>query len=400
MDNISAEKLLLALSIMVVVSYLFLIVSKFIKVPSVLLLMAVGIGLRYISETYQLNISVPAKLTEFLGIVGLIMIVLEAGLDLKLSRNKLILIRQSFFAALVIFTLTTIFIAATLYYILHEPIISCTIYAIPLAIMSSSIVIPSLHQLTPEKKEFLVYEASFSDIIGILVFNYFLGDGLFSAASIGIFFLNIFISILLSLVFSFIMFLILNKNKLNVKFFLVFALLIFLYVEGKILHLPSLIIILIFGLWMNNWELIPASITEKYFPIKAVNETNHLLHALTAEASFLLRTFFFFFFGFSIDLHSLAHNSVLLIGSIIIVILLITRFFYLRFFLKERIVPEVFFIPRGLITILLFYKIPVGLQLPSFREGILFFVILLSSLILMVGMIFYKQSPSAIVEED
>jgi hypothetical protein len=47
----------------------------------------------------------PKQLTEMLGAVGLIMIVLEAGLDLKMGREKILLIRSSFFAALFIFIL-------------------------------------------------------------------------------------------------------------------------------------------------------------------------------------------------------------------------------------------------------------------------------------------------------
>jgi len=400
MENISAEHLLLALSIVVIVSYLFSILSKYIRVPSVLLLLGAGIALRLIADNNNFNIYIPEKLTEFLGIVGLLMIVLEAGLDLKLGSGKIKLIRQSFFSSVVIFLLTAAGITMSLQFFLNEPLRQCLVYAIPLSIMSSSIVIPSLHQLSASKKEFLVYEASFSDITGILAFNYFIGGDILTAGSIGFFFLNILISIVLSLIFSFILFLILNKSRLNVRFFLVFALLIFLYVGGKILHLPSLIIILVFGLLMNNWELVKIKSVEKYFPVAEVKETNHFLHSITAETSFLLRTFFFVLFGYSINLKEIANTGVMEIGSIIIFILLITRYFYLKFFARERVYPEVAFIPRGLITVLLFYKIPEALQLNSFKEGILFFVILVSSLILMMGMIFYKQPSSAIMEDD
>jgi Kef-type K+ transport system membrane component KefB len=70
-----------------------------------------------------------------------------------------------------------VLISTILYYWLDEPVIKCIVYAVPLSIMSSSIVIPSLHPLTRAKKEFLIYEASFSDILGIMIFNYFVADG-------------------------------------------------------------------------------------------------------------------------------------------------------------------------------------------------------------------------------
>jgi NhaP-type Na+/H+ or K+/H+ antiporter len=401
MQSISTEYILLALSVTVIISYLFSIVSKYIRVPSVLLLLASGIALRAWVNAENIQFTIPAKLVEFLGITGLIMIVLEAGLDLKISRKKFPLIRQSFLTALIVFLVTAAGITVAIHFFLNEPLKECLVYAIPLSIMSSSVVIPSLHQLIDSKKEFLTYEASFSDIIGILVFNYFIGDEILSAVSVGKFFLNIVISLIISLIFSLILFLILQKSKLNIKFFLAFALLIFLYISGKLLHLPSLIIILVFGLLMNNWEIVDAKFSsiKKYFPLAQVQTTTKFLHSITAESSFLLRTFFFVLFGFSIDLKIIADNEVIQIGLVIIAILLLTRFLFLKFFLKERVYPEVFFIPRGLITVLLFYKIPSNLQLKSFDEGILFFVILISSLILMIGMMFYKQ-PSEEIPED
>ncbi len=400
MGKISVEVLLLILSSVVVVSYIFSILSRYIKIPSVLLLLASGILLRFIVDRQQMDISFPPMLTEFLGVTGLVMIVLEAGLDLKLNKSKTTLIRNSFFSALFIFVISLAGIAAGIHYWLQESWLKCIVYAIPLSIMSSSIVIPSLHVLSPQKKEFLVYEASFSDIIGILVFNFLVAGQAISLVSVGGFFVNIIISVILSLLFSFLLLIILAKSKLNIRFFLVFALLIFLYVSGKIMHLPSLIIILMFGLLMNNWNLLSRfPKVEKYFPSAQVEGITHLLHSITAESSFLIRTFFFILFGFSIDLKLIMHNEVILVGSIIVFALLLVRFLYLRFFLKEQVFPEVVFIPRGLITILLFYKIPDYLKLASFNEGILFFVILLSSLIMMLGMFFYKYKSDDMVED-
>ena len=400
MHNLSPELLIIIVSSVVVISYIFSILSKYIRVPSVLLLLAAGISARVITQNYGLNIVFPEHLTEILGSVGLIMIVLEAGLDLKLNRSKVKLIRDSFFAALIIFVFSAAGIALVLHYWLHEEIIRCIVYAIPLSIMSSSIVIPSLHHLTEAKKEFLVYEASFSDIIGILIFNYFIGGEVLSTKAMGTFLLNIVIAIVLSLVFSIILFVIITKSKLNVRFFLIFALLLILYEGGKLFNLPSLIIILVFGLFMNNWELVKIKRLDLLFPKEKVEETTNLLHSLTAESSFLIRTFFFILFGFSIDINAALNSQVMLIGSALVLVLFLARYLYLRFFLKESIYPEVMFIPRGLITILLFYKIPESFTLQSFNNGILFFVILASAVIMMLGMIFYKKQTVDLVEED
>lgn len=400
MPSLSTELILIILGSVVVLSYIFSVLSRYIKVPSVLLLLASGIILRFIANAEHWDIALPAQITELLGVTGLIMIVLEAGLDLKLGKEKINLIRNSFFSALFILLLSAAAISCALYYWLHEPLINCIVYAIPLSIMSGSIVIPSIHTLSDNKKEFLVYEASFSDIMGILFFNYFVAGEVTSLISIGSFFLNIVIAVILSLIFSLLLLFILTRSKLNIKFFLVFSLLIILYEAGKMMHLPSLIIILVFGLIMNNWQMVRLPRISRFFKKEEVQETTHLLHMVTAESSFLIRTFFFILFGFSMDLSTLADQYVLLTGSAIVLILLLARFLYLKFFLKENIYPEVAFIPRGLITILLFYKIPDNLQLRNFNEGILFFVILVSGFIMMLGMIFYKKKGNEIVEEE
>lgn len=399
MGKLNTEELLIVACSLVVLSYLFSIASRYIRIPSVLLLLFAGIGFRVIGDAYGINVTFSEQLIEVLGIVGLIMIVLEAGLDLKLGRDKIKLIRDSFFSALVIFVISAALLTYILVYWLNEPVDKCLVYAIPLSIMSSSIVIPSLHPLTPQKKEFLVYEASFSDIIGIVVFNYFTAEDTLSWSSLGTFGISMLLSVVLSIALSFLLFLILAKTRLNIKFFLIFSLLILIYAGGKLFHLPSLIIIIMFGLLINNWEKIKWPRLLHHFPHSEVESLRNLLHSVTAETSFLIRTFFFLLFGFSISLAFLSEKEVVWVGSLIVAALFVIRLLYLRFFVKTNVFPESFLIPRGLITIVLFYKIPDHLKLSSFNDGILFYIILTTSIVMTLGMIFYKKKPEQVVEE-
>jgi NhaP-type Na+/H+ or K+/H+ antiporter len=402
MPNISSEIVLIITCAIVIISYLFSIFSTYVKVPSVLLLLIFGMVLRFIADLQHWGIDFPEQLTELFGTVGLVMIVLEAGLDLKIERSKSRLIRNSFIAAFTIFVLSAAGITTVLNHWLHEDIAKCIVYAIPLSIMSSSIVIPSLTHIGDKKKEFLVYEASFSDMLGIMLFNFFVEKEVASTSSgaaIGAFFWHIILAVVCSLLFSALLFLILHKTKINIRFFLVFALLIILYEVGKMLKLPSLLIILMFGMLMCNWDLLRKIPRIRFLFLKEpVEDTTRFLHSITAESSFLIRTFFFVLFGFSINIRVLLQSQVVMIGSIIVVVLFITRFLYLKFFLKESVYPETFFIPRGLITILLFYKIPKTLQLQHFDKGILFYIILVTSIIMMLGVLFYKKEAPELVE--
>ena len=399
MFGLQTEELLIIICAVVVLSYLYSIAGRYLRLPSVLLLLFTGLLLRTIADANQFTISIPALIVEGLGVVGLIMIMLEAGLDLKLTREKLKLIKDSFLSALTIFLVSTALVTCILFFWLHEPLQKCIVYAIPLSIMSSTIVIPSIRPLSANKREFLVYEASFSDILGILLFNYFIDNEHYNTVSVLKFGGALVLSVLLSVVFSFLLFLILTKTRLHIKFFLVFALLILIYTCGKMLHLPSLLIILAFGLMINNWERIKIRALSERFPIKEVESTRELLHSLTAESSFLVRTFFFILFGFSITLQFLDSREVWLVGGLIVLSLFVTRYLYLRFFVKTNVFPETFFIPRGLITIVLFYKIPEQFKLANFNESILFFIILTTGIIMMLGMIFYKKPAREIVEE-
>lgn len=399
MGKLNTEEILIALCSLVVLSYIFSILSRHIRVPSVLLLLFAGIGFRVLADSYGMELTFSTQLIEALGVVGLIMIVLEAGLDLKLEKSKLRLIRNSFLSAVIILILSTGLVTSILYLWLHEPVLKCLVYAIPLSIMSSSIVIPSIHPLIEKKREFLIYEASFSDIVGILAFNYFTANDSFNIKSVAVFGGNLLLSVVLSLVLSLILLLILAKTRLNIKFFLIFSLLILIYAGGKLLHLPSLLIILVFGLLINNWEKIVVPRLQQFFPTAEVESVRHLLHSITAESSFLIRTFFFVLFGFSISLGFLGKSEIIMVGSLLVIALFVVRLLYLRFFLRTNLFPEAFFIPRGLITIVLFYKIPENFKLSSFNDGILFYVILTTSVIMALGMIFYKKEPDQVVEE-
>ena len=92
-------------------------------------------------------------------------------------------------------------------------------------------------------------------------------------------------------------------------------------------------------------------------------------------------------------------QEVLLVGSLIVLALFLIRLIYLRYAFHTKVFPEVFFIPRGLITIVLFYKIPTHLKLSTFNDGILFFIILSTGIILSIGMILYKKPNDEVIED-
>lgn len=394
MENLSAYTVLFSFCGLIILSYLFSVLNRVTRIPSVLLLLGTGIGLRYLSDTFDVPFDMPSAAVEFLGTIGLIMIVLEAGLDLEVTKKKLPLIRSSFFSALIILIISTFSVAGILQWWMPEsPFDNCVVYAIVLSIVSSAIVLPSVGHLSHEKREFLIYEASFSDVLGIMAFNFLTAGHVITTESVTWFIGSIPVAIVLSVVVCFALMMLLIKNRINIKFFLMFAVLIVIYIGGKMMHLPSLIAIMMFGLVVNNWELVRWKPLKSYFSDESVNDVVALLKSITAESSFLIRTFFFIIFGYSIKLSFLQDPNVLLLGSLIVIALMILRYIYLRILHKYTLFPELLYIPRGLITILLFYKIPEWQRIDTFDEGVLFFVILATGIIMMLGSLFYHDEP-------
>lgn len=390
MEEFNPYIAVIVISIIIIISYFFNIISEKTSIPSVLLLIVTGIliklGLTYFHVS---TADILFNILELLGIVGLIMIVLEASLDLHLTREKWPLIWKSLTVALLSLLSCSLVIAWLLQEFLINEFTTALAYAIPLSVISSAIVLPSVGGLEEAKQEFLVYESTFSDILGIMYFYFVVGniDSKNVNAVVWDVFSNIFITLLLSVVISYGLVLIFQRVKTNIKLFLLIAVLLLLYSLGKLFHLSSLFIILIFGLVLNNHKLFFRGLLKKWINSSSVHAVLRNFHLITIETAFVIRTFFFVIFGMTIDLSSLTELSVLWASLIIVVSLFAIRALFLLIFKGKNSLPELFIAPRGLITILLFFAIPAELAIENFNTGILFYTILITSVVMAIALI-------------
>lgn len=400
MQGLDTFSLIIAASAVIILSYFFNILSKKTNIPSVLMLIALGVIAKVVTG---LDGSKFMNILEVLGNVGLIMIVLEAALDLQLKKEKWPIIWKSFAVALLGLIGSTFFIAMVLSFFLELDTKISIIYAVPLGIMSSAIIIPSVAGLIDEKREFMIYESTFSDILGIMLFYFILGNHdntntqsiVFDVTS------NIAVTIILSIVLSYALVFVFQKIKTQVKLFLLISILTLLYAVGKKFHLSSLVIVLIFGLVLNNHHLFFRGFLKKYIDVPSVSEILHNFHLITAESAFVVRTFFFVIFGISISLVSLLSVEFAVISAFIVMGIYIVRFGVLKVFKSKSFSPEVYIAPRGLITILLFYAIPGELRSDKFDESILLFTILATSLIMTFALIKNaKSTPEEVSNEE
>ena len=401
MNGISPYHLLIGISVIIILSYLFNLISKKTSIPSVLLLIVLGIVINQVDQSIHFIKKDLMPLLEILGIVGLIMIVLEAALDLKLEREKWPILWRSFVVAFLGLIATSFAIGGVLDLFLDCGFQKALLYAIPLSILSSAIVLPSVHGLGEDKKEFMIYESTFSDILGITFFYLMIQQ--FEPESTASFWVSLGSSVGLtigvSLIASYALILVFQKLTSNVKLFLLISVLILLYAIGKINHLSSLLIILVFGLVLNNPKVFFRGPLKDLVDHTAVGKILTDFRLITIETAFVIRTFFFVIFGSTIILSQLVSITVFFQSAAILILTFGLRWVFIRFIVGKDIYPQVFIAPRGLITVLLFFAIPKKFNVPEFENGILLYVILATSVIMTWSLIKDKKEPNDIVDD-
>lgn len=391
MEGLSAYVFIIAFSIIVVVSYFFNVISFKTNIPSVLLLIILGVGIKFGLE-YLGVYTDPflIDILEILGIVGLIMIVLEAALDLKISPDKKELIWKSLGSAALSLMACALIIALIFKTFIFDSYFLSLVYAVPLSIMSSAIIIPSVGGLGDKWKEFMVYDGTFSDILGIMFFYFLIGNADQDSVKMVVWDVigNIFLTVFLSVVLSYLLVIVFQKVTTQVKLFLLVAVLLLLYSVGKLFHLSSLVIILIFGLILNNHKIFFIKKLKGWVNDEKIIAIRENFHLITIESAFVVRTFFFVIFGMSLSLGTLLDLRVFLISFLILITIYALRFFFLKLlYNKEDISSIIFIAPRGLITILLYFSIPAAIATDEFNMGILLYVIILTSIIMAISLI-------------
>ena len=383
-------QLIITISILLLLAYVFDITASKTKIPSVILLLLLGFGAKLVTES--LNISIPNlnPILPILGTIGLILIVLEGSLELEINKSKLPLILKSSIVALIPLLVISFGIAYYLNHFEHLPLKLALASAIPIGIISSAIAIPSAKNLLNNEKEFITYESSLSDIFGVIFFNFITLNDNIGSKTFGNFSLELLTMLGLSFVATLLLAGFLNKIQHHIKFVPMIILVLLIYGIAKLFHLPALIFILIFGLFIGNIDqLRHYKFIQKFHPVNFTKDV-HKFREITTELAFLIRALFFMLFGFLIDLGDVLNSETILFALCITLGIFIVRFMILKIF-KLQTNPLVFIAPRGLITILLFLSIPISQQIEQIDKSLIIQVIILSALIMMIGLMRYKK---------
>lgn len=390
---------LIILSGLVIFSYLFDLIAGKTKIPSVILLLFLGIGIRLGVDYFGLLKINFTTILPALGTLGLILIVFEGALELKYSKNKNAVIRKSFLSALSILLLTSCLITYAFYYISGESIYKCFVNAIPYCVVSSAIAIPSASGISKEKKEFIIYESSFSDILTVVLFNFMISNDHINVSAFAKLGAELGIILLVAIGSCLLLLYLIGRLTHHIKSFLIIAILILVYSIGQSFHLSSLIIVLSLGLFLNNAGQIRLGWFRKCFIYPTLGYDIKQLFQLSAESAFIMRTFFFIIFGYTMDVYQLQNWAVIINGGLVLLLIYLVRFLYLKLVLKNGLMPELVIVPRGLISVLLFYNIPANIKIPMLGTGLLFVVILGTSIIMSLGLLGTKKQSTQEFED-
>lgn len=375
---------------LLLVAYVFDISAKLTKIPAVILLLLLGWGARQLTYFFHFNLPDFTSILPVLGTVGLILIVLEGSLELRMNKSKIRLINKSFFGALIPMLLMAFLLAYLLHYFVPSSFKDNLANVIPLSIISSSIAISSVKNLATADKEFVIYESSFSDIFGVLFFNFIVLNKYVNAHSFATFGLQILSITLISLFAIILLSLLLSKIDHNIKFVPIILLVILIYTIAHIYDLPALIFILLFGIFLGNLdELKRFRWFRKVKPDELDTEMKKFKE-LTIEAAFMLRSLFFLLFGYMIETKELLNGETLVWAFGITGIIFILRILQL-WISRLPLVPLLFIAPRGLVTILLFLSITADKQISLINKSLIIQVIVITSLIMMIGLMVTKK---------
>ncbi|MDD2798502.1 MAG: hypothetical protein PHV20_07920 [Bacteroidales bacterium] len=382
--------IIITICVLLLMGYIFDITASKTKIPSVVLLLILGWGVRQATTVLGFDIPDLQPALPILGTIGLILIVLEGALELKLDRSKVKLISKSFFLAFVPLVLFSIGLAYMFNYYAHIPLKIGLANAITLSIISSAIAIPSVNNFVDHQREFITYESSFSDIIGFIFFNFIVLNETINMQAFTNFFLNLGIIFLVSILATIALSFLLSKIRHHVKFVPIILLIVLIYSIAKIFHLPSLILILFFGLFLANTAKLKRFELFSRFNIDSLTHEVNRFRELTTEAAFLIRALFFLLFGYLINTAELLNVNTLYWSIGITVALFIVRAIHLLI-VRLPLMPLLFIAPRGLITILLFLSIPFEQQISLVNNSLIIQIIVMTSLVMMFGLMRTKK---------
>ncbi len=268
------------------------------------------------------------------------------------------------------------------------------ILATPFAVISSAIAIPGSHFLDSGARDFVVYESSVSDIVGVLMFfalvnsDATLSGVLTELAGGGL------LSLVLAVACSVTLVLVTTRADAHVRYIPLLAGLFALYAAGELLHLSPLIMVLLFGLMLNNKSALDQIPTLRRISAKISAATVGEFRVLVQELTFAVRVFFFFLLGYSTNLSDFTVARSWLAAAAVLAVIYGSRRALLLLIDRRLAATLTWIAPRGLVTVLLYIEAARRMHLPPYLNGTVRLVVILSATIMALSRRFGNTRPA------
>ena len=388
--------IIITICCLLLIAYLFDLTASRTRIPSVILLLLLGWAVKLAAQFLQIDIPSLSPLLPAFGTIGLILIVLEGSLELRLSRERSPLIKKSILMS----ALPMLLMLAGCAWLIHDQYQvswkTSLINITPLCIISSAIAIPSAAAIESKFRETVIYESSFSDIIGVMIFNFLILNETIGPLQVGNLFLQILLMTVISLLVTILLAFFLRRIDHHIKFVPIILVLILIYFVSKYFHLPGLIFILLFGLLLGNAEKVNKIKGLEHIDTSRLQDEVHKFREITTEGAFLIRAMFFLIFGFQIETADVLNSDTLLWSAAITALIFVLRAVHLQI-TGLPVFPLIYFAPRGLITILLFLSIPAEFTIPLINTALIIQVILMTAVVMMLGLMPQSKPQKAVV---
>ena len=367
---------ILVFSGLLVFAYLLDVFGRRTRLPPVVLLIVSGIAARQVLDRIDVPLSWVDPMVPIVGTLGLILIVLEGALDLSLRRERVALIGRASAVMLAGFVICVAGFTALFQQAFGLAFVPAALAAMSVAVISSAVAIPSVAGLQEHTREFVVYESSLSDIVGVLVFYAWLE----SSGQLSRFGQALFGGMALSLVAAVVagigILYLINRLEGHVRFLPLLAGLALLYALGKEVHLSPLVLILVCGLLLNNTHLLSPFARLRPLLRPGYDGTLRDFKRLVAELTFAVKSFFFLMLGYWTDLSAMMDSRAWAVMVVALAFIYPVRYALLRLVRQPETSRLVWVAPRGLITVLQFLTAATTPGLEAFPFGAIMLLVL------------------------
>ncbi len=355
------------------------------RIPPVILLIAAGMLAKPALVAANWTLSGLDMMVPIIGTIGLVLIVLEGALDISLSRDRVHAARSAVWMALFGFVVCLILLIPLISMHFAFGIFKAAVIAVPFAVISSAVAIPSSQFLKPHGREFVVYESSLSDILGVIVFFALINsDGSLFGIAEGLIGGGL-VSLVLSVICAIGLALVLMHSQGPVRFLPLLAGLLGLYAAGKLMHLSPLIMVLLFGLTINNPNLITRIPALSHWMSDNYDQTLNEFKSIAFELTFAVRGFFFILLGYWTELDTLLMMPAWIGAAVVLAAIYVSRYLLLRVFGGELASPLLWLAPRGLITVLLYLTARMVVPVPDWVGGAVVIVVMVSASLILIS---------------